>query len=376
MKHWGTTLLEDCELNDFVERVVAHSSPKPPNAGAILSDHLTSRLFADWDGSDLVLRRDGSRWQIALEGDTRTLRFAPKEDFQKILRIVGVLNEVLDLGRAQPLRIDMQDSRRFGESDGSNPERVILTYNRRSEARNVALWPLPHSHSIGTDHFAREDLIDHFSFDEKQDRCVWRGNLTGRANFHYPSRGPIGRSSHAILADLLKRPPGAVYEDLLEELRGLPRFQVMERLGFASDYDLAFTLPRQFAALASSSFLSINCDTRRTRAWLNRFRYALCLSGHDTGSNFFDIACSNSVMLKEEDGWELFYSASFHPWEHYIPLERGAGNVEEMLDWARANPAACREMVSRRQSVVRRFASKELRHLFLNGILDKITSQV
>ena len=95
-----------------------------------------------------------------------------------------------------------------------------------------------------------------------------------------------------------------------------------------------------------------------SRAQMLAYRYQLCLSGFDVGTNFIWAANSNSVVLKEEAGWEVYYSALFRPWEHYIPLEPGCPDLPERLDWARTNPAACRDMTAAARAAVRMLSDR------------------
>ncbi|HRO15049.1 MAG TPA: glycosyl transferase family 90, partial [Paracoccus sp. (in: a-proteobacteria)] len=91
---------------------------------------------------------------------------------------------------------------------------------------------------------------------------------------------------------------------------------------------------------------------RLSLAGMRRCRYQLCLAGFDVGTNFTWAAQSNAVVLKEEAGWEVYYSALFSPWEHYIPVAAGCADLAERLDWARRHPAACIAMSAAARAVV------------------------
>lgn len=67
----------------------------------------------------------------------------------KLERAEGVINDALRLGRRQPLRIDMEDSRWMGSPQGQPLGAPVLCHNRRHDLRNVVLWPLPGQHDIG-----------------------------------------------------------------------------------------------------------------------------------------------------------------------------------------------------------------------------------
>jgi len=111
--------------------------------------------------------------------------------------------------------------------------------------------------------------------------------------------------------------------------------------------------------------------TRRVPdTWVQQGRYVLSLSGNDTGSNFLSAAASNAVVLKEEDEWELFYTAAFRPWEHYIPLAPGGDDIEDRLDWARSHPGHCKEIAAASRALVAKFAAPENRRAWMAAVLE------
>src|SRR5699024_2437930 len=109
---------------------------------------------------------------------------------------------------------------------------------------------------------------------------------------------------------------------------------------------------------------------------LYRFRYILSLPGYDTGSNFLMAANSGSVVMKAEDGWELFYTPLFRPWEHYIPLASDTSDAEEKLDWARRHPDKCRAMVRAANTACAGLADLRLRHATLHRVLDGLGARM
>ena len=104
--------------------------------------------------------------------------------------------------------------------------------------------------------------------------------------------------------------------------------------------------------------------------YFHRFRYQLTLAGYDHGSNFIGAINSQSVLLKEEDGWEVYYLGRFKPWIHYIPVELYCADIQEKLAWARLNPDRCQAMSLAARAEVRRLANPLARRQILERILD------
>ena len=330
-----------------------------------------SRICGQWDGGKRVWKKDGNAWGLTRCRLSGFDAFIASEKVDKINRLQGALNDCLKLKRSGALTFDMEDARKHGMPGVQNPSNTLITYNRRPEASNLVLWPLPGYHDIGLETFAHNKTPDSISFDEKLDMVGWRGNLTGRSLFQ---QGRLdGRPSRAILNDLMYLKLNEYEQDkLIEELMGVPRFEVVMRYFANPDFNLAFTLPPRFSRLEDADRLGAFCSKRQSVSWFYRFKYILCLSGYDTASNFFVAANSNSVVFKETDGWELFYTKSFRPWEHFIPINPGGDDIEEKLEWARSHPSECKEMVQASQTICSLFASQQIRSNILNGILDNL----
>ena len=98
-------------------------------------------------------------------------------------------------------------------------------------------------------------------------------------------------------------------------------------------------------------------------------RYLVCLGATSGAEDFLPLANSNSVVLLEEDGWETFARGIFQPWQHYIPLRPGAGDLPERLAWARANPDDCQQMSARARGLCAVLADPQARRDQLAGIL-------
>lgn len=328
-----------------------------------------SEYFSLWDGARTVTDRNGARRRMALcDGIALS---APGRHF-KILRAEGVINDVLRLGRAQPLRIDMEDSRWFGSPQGEPLAAPVLCHNRRAGARNAVLWPLPDQHSIGLPGFddAAPDLVP---WEDKRDQVVWRGMISGSEVTGAIRPGP---ASHVFLRHLAD-----AGDDAAARLAAWNRLCRTNRLAFVRrwwghpDFDLGVVMAWGYRDMARDPLLAPYCVPRRDRTFFHRFRYQLCLTGYDHGSNFLQAIDGQSVLLKEEDGWEVFYSGRFQPWKHYIPLARYCGDIAEKLAWARDNPQACKAMAAAARSEAALLRHPGTRRAILMRILDGLAAQ-
>lgn len=333
-----------------------------------------SALFARWDGNGRILGSEKVPLPIVAEdlpGGAR--RYLAQPGLPKLERVEGVVNELWTLGHRRALRMDLEDRRSFGTKATGAPRQPLLVYNRPAGGTaNMLLWPLPGYHTPGAAPYVTAQSPDGVAWQDKADVAVWRGNLSGRP---VAALGPgPGRGPHQVLADLA-RGPGAADAALERELLATTRYSVVRRFAGRAGFDLGLALPAHHAAAAAHPLLAPYCGPRMPPPWFHGFRYLLSLSGRDGGSNFLSAAQTHGVVLKEEDGWELFYSGAFRPWEHFIPLAPGAVDLEERLDWARGKPLRCMEISAAARDVCARIANLETRRAWLRMVAEAASVQ-
>ena len=340
----------------FIESVSRHCIGNLDFSNQAQTESVGSDIFGIWDGGDTIHGRDGTELPIKLGDDGL---FHAKTDILKLDRTESIVNEVIALGLHGQIQIDMQDSRRYGTDQGPHVNSPLIVYNRRQKTTNMILWPLPGYHTLGQPHFVHSESIDKMDFEDKSDRAVWRGNLSGRPNEVLAPTISERRGANVILEHLAKieESDEEALINIRQELLGITRYNLVARCFMSSDIDALLTLSFKHLSVKKSPLLSLFCGKRVELDWFFQSKYILSLSGFDTGSNFLMAANSNSVVMKEEDGWELFYTNEFKPWEHYIPLNEGALDVEDKLDWARANPIKCKEMIKAAQNICAKFAN-------------------
>jgi hypothetical protein len=292
-------------------------------------------------------------------------RWAQTADGHKPLRSLGVLQALHAIGARGVVHMDLQDARVFGTAKRPIPA-PILCYCRLPQAQNIALWPLPRYHDIGTQRFLGKTPPDTLDFDDKRDAVVWRGALSGKTR----PLAPGGENCTILLAALGAAPSAQTAAPIVDELRLNLRFGMVFDRADAPDFDLGLTCDEQTTEVLTRHGLGHVAKPWKPMSYQRQFRYILSVRGNDTGSNFIPALDSNSVVLREEDGWELFYSKVIRPWEHYIPLAPLLADLDEKLDWARANPAECKAIAGRARAVCALLGDARLRDLHLRGVYD------
>ena len=359
------------ENQRFSEEIASHCLGESAVSDDPFLREPMSNLFAEWDGRDRIIGKSGKPLPLIRLSGPQPGFFVADRQSPKIERVQGIVNEHIKLGFNKAIRIDPEDSRRFGSGNLAPPRRPLLTYNRRDGVKNMVLWPLPGYHSPLAKGFVRNQPIDEIPFENKRDICAWRGNLTGMSFVEAGLKTEKSRASFQILDDLAGRNRNQKSLDGIQrELLTLTRFKVVKTFFANPLFELGFSLPNKHKPAGLSSILSQYCKPSVPTNQFHKYKYLLSLSGHDTGSNFLWSASTNSVVLKEEDGWEVFYSSVFKPWEHYIPLKLGAGDLEEKLAWAQQNQSRCKEISAAAEQICIQLANLKNRELFLSLIAD------
>lgn len=330
-----------------------------------------SHLSAFWDGGQTVVGAGGHVRPlrvIRLPGQDRDIALTAPDAAAKHRRAEGVINDILGMGRRDPVLIDMEDSRWVGSDHGAAQDRPTLCHNRRSGARNMVLYPLPGQYGPGYPGFSPNGSDDRIAFEDKADRLVWRGMISGSERREGGRPGP---ASHSFLRELARAgdDPDA-RQAAWQGLCRTSRLAVVRRFWDDPDYDMQVVMAWGFRNFAADPLLAPYCGKRQPASFSHGFRYQLCMAGYDHGSNFIPAINSNSVLLKEEDGWEVFYSGRFKPWTHYIPLERYCDDLPDKLAWARENPAKCMAMSENARAEVRLLSDRGLIAAVKARILD------
>lgn len=352
----------------FVDGVVAHclgtlrEGVQPGDNGQLSGQAAfwTAQGITDRHGAPLPVARHASGVFLA------------ETQEPPLTRVQGVLNDLAALGASPPVAMDMLDSRFAGSGGRPGPAQATLVYNRQRGAANLVLWPLPGYHELAPTGTPGGYPRDGIPFADKEDRCIWLGNLTGRimrSLLPGQDKYPLARN---LLEELAEGVTPERRAEMARQFAAIPRYRIVSRLMGRPGFDLGFVLPPKHQKAGQDPLIAPYVTARRPNTWSHGARYVLSLSGNDTGSNFLPAVASQSLLLKEEDGWELFYTAAFRPWEHYVPIAPGGDDLEKRLDWARANPAQCEKIIAAANALFAKFAAPENRTAWLRGVWEEM----
>lgn len=264
--------------------------------------------------------------------------------------------------------VDMQDRRhKPGAPEGAAPYPTFC-FNRITSQTQHILWPLPINHDLDSDQFLAGVDPDAVPWHEKKPMVIWRGNTVGQiARSDAPYKD--GPKLRGIVRKV--RRGEMTPEEAAPLMAQIPRFRAVSETLHDPRFDMGFVDGGGFAIRKTPLHAPLE-KPRVTRQYMQTFRYIAVLRGVDVGSSLYWTLNSGSVALVMDTPFDTFASAHFRPWEHYIPFKADLSDLYQNLDWAEANPDACRDMVAAAASVCRFLARRDLRDRIARTLIETI----
>ncbi|WP_157935949.1 glycosyltransferase family protein [Paracoccus zhejiangensis] len=285
------------------------------------------------------------------------------------LLIAAAANDIAELVDRGVYHLDMRDDCLIGTSPRTASGGPVLTPSRREGAANVFLWPMPRFHRLGNNAFLGPDPNAVTQLDQRLDRAIWQGGLSGYAP---GANGPgLMRPAHRAVDLILRSEEGSPrHQAALADLQENSRIAFVRRWQGSGDVDVRLIPEARAAQALRKAGLGSLIFTDAAGDALHSHRFTICLGGAPLAEEFLPALNAGGVVLKEEDGWQLYHSGVIRPWEHYIPLDYGAGDLADKLDWARENPRACARMVAAAHRVCAALADPAGRRRHLALVLE------
>jgi hypothetical protein len=137
-------------------------------------------------------------------------------------------------------------------------------------------------------------------------------------------------------------------KDLLAHLNTVPRYIFVSRYFCTEGFDVGFSQPRHVSAPEIAFFEKPYVSPAEQQS----FKYLISIQGTDVGSSFGWQLGTNSVILKENCLWQVFFDVHFRAWEHFVPVATGFADVQEKIAWCEAHPEECQAMIARRHALL------------------------
>ncbi|MBV9571350.1 MAG: hypothetical protein JO056_08925 [Alphaproteobacteria bacterium] len=276
-------------------------------------------------------------------------------------RYIALLGELRAHGLRSPIVAKMGDAMRK-----PNPF-PTFQYNRLQGTANSILWPLKRFHDIGVRSFCTLPDPAEPALRDKKPIVFWRGGMRGFSSLE-------GNLNVSKL--LQKYQQGKIDDDrFIAHLRTVPRYAFVSRFFDAEGFDIGL---RQGEGGRGNIAL---CNDLPVIARYNKefvppaeqlqYKYLISIQGKDVGSSFGWQLGTNSVLLKEDYPWEVFFDCHLKAWEHFVPVAQDFSDVQEKVAWCEDNPAACEAMVEKRHAIVHLLLDGEVRREALRRVIER-----
>lgn len=147
----------------------------------------------------------------------------------------------------------------------------------------------------------------------------------------------------------------------------IPRF-VRETKG-SEEFNVGFSVITE-GKLSEAQELGISTVSHMHMGELLRFRYLLCLEGHDVASGLKWMLLSNSLVLMPEPTIESWFCESaLRPWEHYVPVNPDLSDLADKVSWCNDNSESCRQISANASAFAQSFLDIETEERLFHTVL-------
>ena len=213
----------------------------------------------------------------------------------------------------------------YGEH-GTTPACPVIKKARRLDDKDSVLFKL------GTmRHFAPCSKIDKHDliWSEKKNAVVWRGATTGKNQ----------------RVDFVKK--------------------------YYHNFDIAFSSVKQKPDLSSFQKNKMSIKAQLT------YKFIVSLEGNELASNLKWILFSNSVPIMPSPTWcSWVMEDKLVPYKHYLPLNDGLDNLEELMKWAYEHDDECKQIALNGRKYISQFFDEKNELLIKEELLKEYTCRV
>lgn len=362
---------------EFVEKSIAHQLGV--QSDGVFSGDSTARQLAEQVSSGMAVS-----WDHAAQAPKRYNRWTASTDLASpwqlehpkhtnALKSTHALRDILEAGADYDFMIDMQDHRVRNIVTENGQMMPMFCFNRLiGRGHGRILWPLPGYHDIDSPDFLGDLDPARIAWVNKSDRVVWRGGAGNRGR-----KGKNGRGNMVRMHALLRKYKNGEFDrdQTLTVLKTMQRFGFLHRYINDPRFDLGYTNSDGFI-LENEPFLAEYERPRIEREDFQTYKYIVVLPGNDVGSSLFWSLNSGSVALVVDCNFETFATHHFKPWEHFVPIRKGHGDVKKQLKWCDDHQDECQAMTVRAAETCKLLADPDLRKTILSGVVDGLRQRL
>ncbi len=233
----------------------------------------------------------------------------------------------------------------------------IFTHNRRSDSDNQILWSLPVQLGFMRPAVFKEmrnrAVNGYTEFKDKIPQVFFRGQASGKfknSKGDYVSAwcvfNSIKTDGKDPSWDWIQGDEKLSYEECAMKLQ---RYAICKKHANSQNINLKLTsLPGIDEEKWNDNLNQIMKDVKGTftsQLVMRQYKYHLVLEGNDWASGKLQSILGGSLVLMPEPEWENIMNYGWKPWEHYVPVDKDGGNLEEIFEWCENHQKECKTII-------------------------------
>lgn len=193
-------------------------------------------------------------------------------------------------------------------------------------------------------HWKHCSNTDNIRYENKLNKAVWRGSLTGQKT--------IDSDGHII------------------KTRQSNRITLLENHRLKNYADIALTEIPQKTDFKIKSKYAHMIEPRTDIQYLRNYKYIISIEGNDKDSGLNWKLMSNSVVLMAKpiyNSWLM--EEKLMPNFHYVELKDDLSDLEEKINWCNENPTECKDIINNAHEYMKQFFDEKSEKIIERNVI-------
>lgn len=107
----------------------------------------------------------------------------------------------------------------------------------------------------------------------------------------------------------------------------------------------------------------------------SKYKYVIYIEGNSAAYRLAHMLKFNSLILKVDSKYKLWFEDLLKPYKHYIPIKHDLMDLDEKIKWCKLNDNKCYEIVKNANQFYKKYINKESIYDYLQEICYNIASK-
>ena len=106
-----------------------------------------------------------------------------------------------------------------------------------------------------------------------------------------------------------------------------------------------------------------------------KYKYIIYIEGNSAAYRLASILSRNSLILKVESKYKLWFEHLLIPYEHYVPVKADLSDLADVIKWCKLNDSMCEDIVKNANKFCEKHFSKDYIFDYMQNIFKKISNK-